>query len=91
MAKIILNDSPSNEISVALEMIPPNLEMVVAKPGSPEFKAALADAVCLVGFGDRTMDDAFYKSAPNLKLVRIGQKVLAEQVCFSISLLQSVR
>ncbi len=71
MAKIILNDSPSNEISVALEMIPPNLEMVVAKPGSPEFKAALADAVCLVGFGDRTMDDAFYKSAPNLKLVQL--------------------
>lgn len=71
MAKIILNDSPSNEISVALEMIPPNLEMVVAKPGSPEFKAALPDAVCLVGFGDRTMDDAFYKSAPNLKLVQL--------------------
>jgi len=71
MAKIILNDSPSNEISVALEMIPPNLEMVVAKPGSPEFRAALADAVCLVGFGDRTMDDAFYKSAPNLKLVQL--------------------
>ncbi len=71
MFKIILNDSPSNEISVALEMIPPNLEMVVAKPGSPEFKAALPDAVCLVGFGDRTMDDAFYKSAPNLKLVQL--------------------
>ncbi len=71
MAKIILNDSPSNEISVALDMIPPNLEMVVAKPGSPEFKAALPDAVCLVGFGDRTMDDAFYKSAPNLKLVQL--------------------
>ena len=71
MAQIILNDSPSNEISVALEMIPPNLEMVVAKPGSPEFRAALADAVCLVGFGDRTMDDAFYKSAPNLKLVQL--------------------
>jgi phosphoglycerate dehydrogenase-like enzyme len=71
MAKIIVADNPLNEISIARELAPPNLEMVVAKHGSPEFKAALADAVCLVGFGDGMMDDAFYRSAPNLKLVQL--------------------
>ncbi|OJW29670.1 MAG: hypothetical protein BGO51_11420 [Rhodospirillales bacterium 69-11] len=45
--------------------------MVVARPGSAEFKAALADADCVVGFGDRSMDDAFYKAAPKLKLVQL--------------------
>lgn len=71
MAKIILADNPLNEIDIAKDMVPPNLDMVIAKHGSPEFKAALSDAVCLVGFGDGTMDDAFYKNAPKLKLVQL--------------------
>jgi len=71
MAKIILADNPLNEISIAKDMVPPNLDMVIARHGSPEFKAALPEALCLVGFGDGTMDDAFYKSAPNLKLVQL--------------------
>jgi phosphoglycerate dehydrogenase-like enzyme len=71
MAKIILADNPLNEVSIAHELVPPSLDMVVARAGSPEFKAALSDALCLVGFGDNTMDDAFYRSAPNLKLVQL--------------------
>jgi phosphoglycerate dehydrogenase-like enzyme len=71
MALIIIADNPLNEISVAKELLPPSLDAVVARPGSPEFQAALADAVCLVGFGDGAMDDAFYRSAPNLKLVQL--------------------
>src|SRR3984885_2774572 len=71
MALIIIADNPLNEISVAKELLPPSVDAVVARPGSPEFKAALGDAVCLVGFGDGSMDDAFYKSAPNLKLVQL--------------------
>jgi phosphoglycerate dehydrogenase-like enzyme len=71
MAKIIIADNPLNEISVARELMPPSLDAVVARHGSDEFKAALSDALCLVGFGDATMDDAFYKSAPNLKLVQL--------------------
>ena len=71
MAKIIIADNPLNEIGIAKELLPPSLDAVVARHGTPEFKAALADAVCLVGFGDGTMDDAFYKSAPNLKLVQL--------------------
>src|ERR1700712_319053 len=71
MAMIIIADNPLNEISIAKELLPPSLDAVVARPGTPEFQAALADAVCLVGFGDNTMDDAFYRSAPNLKLVQL--------------------
>jgi phosphoglycerate dehydrogenase-like enzyme len=71
MAKIIIADNPLNEIGIAKELLPPSLDAVVARHGTPEFKDALADAVCLVGFGDGTMDDAFYKSAPNLKLVQL--------------------
>ncbi len=71
MAKIILADNPLNDLAVARDLAPPDLDMVIARHGSPEFKAALADAVCLVGFGDGTMDDAFYKAAPNLKLIQL--------------------
>jgi phosphoglycerate dehydrogenase-like enzyme len=71
MALIIIADNPLNEIEIARELLPPSVDAVVARHGTPEFKAALADAVCLVGFGDGTMDDAFYKSAPNLKLVQL--------------------
>lgn len=71
MAKLIIADNPLNEISVAKQLLPANLDTVVARHGSAEFNAALADAVCLVGFGDGAMDDAFYASAPNLKLVQL--------------------
>ncbi|WP_428531106.1 NAD(P)-dependent oxidoreductase [Rhodopila sp.] len=71
MTKIIIADNPLNEVSVARELLPANLDTVVARHGSAEFNAALADAVCLVGFGDGTMDDAFYRSAPKLKLVQL--------------------
>jgi phosphoglycerate dehydrogenase-like enzyme len=71
MAKIIIADNPLNEIGIAKELLPPSLDAVIARHGSAEFQSALADAVCLVGFGDGTMDDAFYKSAPKLKLVQL--------------------
>ncbi len=71
MALIIIADNPLNEISIAKELLPPSLDAVIARHGTPEFQAALGDAVCLVGFGEGTMDDAFYASAPNLKLVQL--------------------
>jgi phosphoglycerate dehydrogenase-like enzyme len=71
MARIIIADNPLNEIAIAEELLPPSLDAVIARHDTPDFRAALADAVCLVGFGEGTMDDAFYKSAPNLKLVQL--------------------
>ena len=72
MGKIIVADNPLNEMSIARELLPPSLDAVMAKHGSPEFNAALPDAECLVGFGDGTMDDAFYQRAPKLKLAGIA-------------------
>jgi phosphoglycerate dehydrogenase-like enzyme len=71
VSKIIIADNPLNDLAVARELLPAILEAVVARPGTPEFQAALADAVCLVGFGEPFMDDTFYRSAPNLKLVQL--------------------
>ncbi len=71
MSKIIIADNPLNEIAIALELLPQGIDAVVARHGTHEFNAALADAVCLVGFGDGTMDDAFYRMAPRLKLVQL--------------------
>ncbi len=71
MAKIIVAENPLNEMSIARELLPPSLDATYARAGSPEFEAALAEAVALVGFGDGTMDDAFYKRAPKLKLIQL--------------------
>ena len=71
MAKKKIKYNPLNEISVAKELLPPTLDAVIARHGTPAFNDALTDAICLVGFGDGTMDDAFYRSAPNLKLVQL--------------------
>ena len=71
MPKIIIADNPLNDAAVAREILPAELDAVVARPGTPEFQAALADAVCLVGFGEPFMDDSFYRAAPHLKLVQL--------------------
>jgi phosphoglycerate dehydrogenase-like enzyme len=71
MAKIVIADNPLNAIDIAKELLPPSLDAVIAKHGSAEFNDALSDAECLVGFGDGSMDDAFYKRAPKLKLVQL--------------------
>ncbi|PPQ34386.1 2-hydroxyacid dehydrogenase [Rhodopila globiformis] len=71
MSRIIIADNPLNELSIAKELLPAGLDAVIARPGTPEFQAALADAVCVVGFGEPFMDEAFYTSAPKLKLVQL--------------------
>ena len=71
MGNIIIADNPLNKISVARDLLPPALTAVVAKHDSPAFNAALREAECLVGFGDGTMNDEFYKKAPKLKLVQL--------------------
>src|SRR6185312_2305952 len=41
------------------------------RPGSPEFNAALPQSDFVVGFGDGSMNDAFYRTASKLKLVQL--------------------
>src|SRR5262245_65909285 len=69
--KILLPDNPLSAMDIARELAPSGFDLVIARPGSAEFTAALADAEYIVGLGEVKMDDAFYKSAPKLKLVQL--------------------
>jgi phosphoglycerate dehydrogenase-like enzyme len=69
--RIVLADSPLNENEIAREIAPSGFDLVIARPGTPEFTSAAAEAEFLLGFGDSSMNDAFYKSAPRLKLVQL--------------------
>jgi len=52
-------------------MTPPGFDLVVAGAGTPEYKAAIADAEYLVGFVDSLIKEDLYKSAPKLKLIQL--------------------
>lgn len=69
--RILVADNPLNDNDIARELAPAGFETLIAPPDSAEFKAALPDAEYLVGFGDASMNDTFYKSAPKVKLVQL--------------------
>ena len=69
--KILLPDNPLSAMEVARELAPSGFDLVIARPGSAEFTAALADAEYIVGLGEVKMDDGFYRSAPRLRLVQL--------------------
>jgi phosphoglycerate dehydrogenase-like enzyme len=69
--RILVTDNPLNALEVMRELAPAGFDVVVARPGSPEFRAALPDVEYIVGLGEVAMDDAFYKAAPRLKLVQL--------------------
>ena len=52
-------------------MAPDGFELVVAKAGSSEYEAALADAEYLVGFVAGLVQTPLFASAPKLKLVQL--------------------
>src|SRR5258708_12864495 len=52
-------------------MTPPGFELVVAGAGTPEYKAAIAEAEYLVGFVDALVKEDLYKAAPKLKLIQL--------------------
>ncbi|MCW3477210.1 2-hydroxyacid dehydrogenase [Limobrevibacterium gyesilva] len=70
-AKIVLVPLGQADVEISRGMAPNGYDLVVTQPGTPEFRAALADMKYLVGLGDASMDDAFYRAAPNLKLVQL--------------------
>jgi phosphoglycerate dehydrogenase-like enzyme len=69
--RIVMMDSPLSAMEVAREMLPAGLDLVVARPGTPEFRSAAADALCLVGFGEPAINDEFYRTAPKLRLFQL--------------------
>lgn len=70
-AKIIVPENPINAAEIMRELAPAGFEVVLARAGSQLWNDALKDAEYLVGLGEVKMDDAFYKSAPKLKLVQL--------------------
>jgi phosphoglycerate dehydrogenase-like enzyme len=69
--KMIVMDNPLSAMDVARELAPPGIDMIVTRADTAEFNAALPDAEYLVGLGEVKMNDAFYKSAPKLKLIQL--------------------
>ena len=70
-SKIVVVPLGEADVDISTGMAPAGFELVIARPGTPEFRAAMADVKYLVGFGDPSMNDAFYEAAPHLKLVQL--------------------
>jgi phosphoglycerate dehydrogenase-like enzyme len=69
--KMIVMDNPLSAMDIARELAPPGIDMIITRADTPEFRAALPEVEYLVGLGEVKMDDAFYKSAPKLKLIQL--------------------
>jgi phosphoglycerate dehydrogenase-like enzyme len=63
---------PSAEVGqIARDMAPAGFELMLARDGSPELEAALAEAQYMICYPSVRMGDAFYRVAPRLKLVQL--------------------
>ena len=71
MPKVLVVPAAEADVGIVRAMVPAGIELVVAMPGTAEFRAALPELTYLVGLGEASMDDAFYVAAPNLKLVQL--------------------
>ncbi len=69
--KVLVADNPLNDMDVMRELAPATLEVVSAPPNSPEFRRHLGDVQFLIGAGEFATDDAFFRSAPTLKLLQL--------------------
>ncbi len=68
--KILFASTAADIIKDMRDMTPDGYELIVAAPGSAEFNTALADTEYLLG-NVQGMNDAFYRSAPRLKLIQL--------------------
>ena len=68
---ILVMESPLNAMEIARELAPPGYTIVTAASGTPAFKAALPEVDYMIGFGEPSMDDAFYRTASKLKLLQL--------------------
>ena len=65
------NILPKDVVEGARAMAPAGFELVIADLQTPAFTEAIREAEYYVGFVRGGFDDAFYKSAPKLKLVQL--------------------
>lgn len=56
---------------VVREMAPAGFELVIAKPGGPDWAPAMNGADYLVGFADMLVKDELFAIAPKLRLVQV--------------------
>ncbi|MEJ0017348.1 MAG: 2-hydroxyacid dehydrogenase [Acetobacteraceae bacterium] len=68
--KVLLVNTAEETVREARDLVPPDLDLIVAAPGSAGYAEALADTGYLLG-NVATMDDAFYRAAPKLRLVQL--------------------
>ena len=71
MPKILYAPISDADRTIAPPLLPTGYELIEAKLGTAEMAAHLADTEYLVGFGAPDMNDAFFKSAPKLKLIQL--------------------
>ena len=71
MSRIVVVTGGMVDEAVVQEMAPDGFELLVARPGSPEWLPALAGASYLVGFADMLVRDELYAAAPGLRLVQV--------------------
>jgi phosphoglycerate dehydrogenase-like enzyme len=71
MTKMVVVPMGDTDIEIARGMVPAEFEAVITQPDTAEFKAAMPQARYLIGLGNPSMNDAFYKAAPHLKLVQL--------------------
>lgn len=70
LSRIVVVTQAMVDDEVVREMAPDGFDVVIAKPGSAEWPAAIGGADYLVGFVDMLVKDELYRSAPKLKLVQ---------------------
>jgi phosphoglycerate dehydrogenase-like enzyme len=70
-SKIVVVPMGKSDEEISASMVPAGFDLVITAPGTAEFRAALPEMKYLVGLGDPSMDDAFYRAAPKLKLVQL--------------------
>jgi len=68
--KVLLVNTAEETVKEARELTPPDFELIVAAPGTPGYAEALGDTQYLLG-NVSTMDAAFYRAAPRLRLVQL--------------------
>ena len=69
--KLVLMENPMSPVAMARDILPPEFEMLVARPGSPAFAEAMREAEFLVGFATAQLDAEFYAAAPRLRLLQL--------------------
>ena len=71
MSRIVVVTNGMVDEEVVVEMAPDGFELLIARPNSPDWAPAMAQASYLVGFADMLVKDELFAVAPQLRLVQV--------------------